>query len=194
MKKLFYLLLASAILLPASVKAHSADEPTLSRAQSNACIHSAEAQTRKAAGQPQDEFLVIYMEDQSKSAFLLDEYPVITFDDDSIVVSCQGTQLTIAYAAVADIAFVTEDGTPTTIGDISLKDNGNPQRPHIKSGEAYFTDLEPGSDIHVHDMQGHSVAIIHVGSDGTAVVNLRALPKGVYILATKNYSYKIVNP
>ena len=170
MNKNFYTLFFAAmtilVLLPTSMKAQNTDE-----------VH--------------DEYLVIYMEDQSKSVFLLDEYPVITFEDDSVVVNCQETQITIAYAAISDVCFVTEDGTPTAIDDII---SDNPRHPDIKSGEAYFTDLEPGSRIRIHDMQGNTVATISVGADGKAVVNLRAMPKGVYILATKNYCYKIVNP
>ena len=88
--------------------------------------------------------------------------------------------------------FVVEQVT-TAIERPTVQPNGDDIRPTIAFGEAKFNGLKAGTRIMVYSVEGKAITTVTATTDGQATVDLRSLPKGIYILRTPAKSFKIYN-
>lgn len=137
-------------------------------------------------------YLVISLSDGSESKFSLADNPLITFNNDTLVVSCAGDDIAVGIDGVKNYHFVVEQVT-TAIERPTVQPNGDDIRPTIAFGEAKFNGLKAGTRIMVYSVEGKAITTVTATTDGQATVDLRSLPKGIYILRTPAKSFKIYN-
>ena len=140
-------------------------------------------------------YLLLRQADGTAVKFALTDYPVLTFEDGDLVVSCNGERISFGVQDLTTHEIIIEqvDKTPTAIDRVVSSEGVSPSYPQIGFGQASFSGLKEGQQIRVYTVDGKIVSTVKVAADGKAAVDLRSLPKGVYILRAPNKSYKISN-
>lgn len=137
-------------------------------------------------------YLIISLTDGSESKFALADNPVITFNGDTLLITCASDELSVDLNGIKDYRFSVEQ-VSTRIDRPSVTPNGGEVRPTIAFGEAKFSGLEAGTRVMVYTIEGKAITTVKASADGEALVDLRSLPKGIYILRTPTKSFKIYN-
>lgn len=115
--------------------------------------------------------------------FYLADDPVITYQDNLLVVKSSKSEVSVAAEDVAAFDFEPSSGD-TGIDDV-FSGNG--------AGGSRLSGLQPGSKVQVYNVEGRLVKTITVSADGKAELDMDALPGGVYIVKTQKTSFKITN-
>lgn len=144
-----------------------------------------------AADNTEGLYLYIQMTDGSNSKFLLTEQPVITFNDNQLIVSLNGkTLLSTEMEGIANCSFQTEQ---TLTGIHEVTSPSQEVRPLVNMGQAIFSGLKPGSTVTIHSADGKTVGQTSADSQGTARISLTTLSRGIYILRTNTHSFKVLH-
>jgi len=117
--------------------------------------------------------------------FNLADNPVITYSNDCLVIVTSKTTVLLNVSEIESTTFSAEDATG--IKGIAV---GNMK---MTSGTASFFQLSPGSTVRVFTTAGELLREEQASADGTATIEMRALPEGIYIIKTENQSIKIIN-
>lgn len=133
--------------------------------------------------------LVVELSDGTQSEYFLEDEPVLTFTDDSIVVTCNNDVVQFAPDNVVDYHF----NTRRVSTDIREAPATNDAEPSFSFSNATFSGLKAGTRIMVYTIDGKPVKTITAGQDGTAKIELSSLPRGIYIIRTPNKSFKVTN-
>ena len=134
------------------------------------------------------QYLIVTLQDETKTVFALAEKPVVTMTDGIFKAE---TPSQVIEAAIADVLNYTfSDQAPYT--DIEqVKTDAT--KPVIETGRAQLAGLKPGTVVNVFTVDGRRTARANAGANGTVEIDLAGLGTGVYILATPTASYKIYN-
>ena len=119
-----------------------------------------------------------------KVAVALADNPVITYANDHLVIKTTEKQVEVAVAEITGYGF-TED-EPSAIRNIEMN------RLH-KHGMVAFDNLITGSTVTLYNTKGELVSTTTAKTDGTAIVDMYGLPKGIYSVRTDKLSIKIIN-
>ena len=131
-----------------------------------------------------DARIVIKQKSGNETVLELATNPVITFEDEDMVVTNDFTTIAIP---LADISYYeVSDGTPTAIAPIT-------DQPKYASGHVIFTDMTKGTSVYVHTLDGKMVSKQTVGASGKVDVSLKSLPKGAYVISTQKNKIKVIN-
>lgn len=114
----------------------------------------------------------------------LAEHPVITYANDQLVITTAEKQVEVPVAEIAGYTFTEE--VPTSIRDVKV----NAQH---KQGMMAFNHLQAGTHVALFNAKGEQVRTSTAQADGTAVVDMHGLPKGVYIVRADQLSIKVIN-
>jgi hypothetical protein len=117
--------------------------------------------------------------------FNLADNPVITYSNNCLVIVTSKTTVLLNVSEIESTTFSAEDATG--IKGIAV---GNMK---MTSGTASFFQLSPGSTVRVFTTAGELLREEQASADGTATIEMRALPEGIYIIKTENQSIKIIN-
>lgn len=133
------------------------------------------------------QFLIVTQNDDSQAGFALSEQPVVTCTDGVLKVTSPTQTLEVELANVKNYAFA-ETFQPTAIEQIK-----NDTKPVIQAGMAQFENLKPGTVINIYTVDGRNAGRAVANDNGSVNVDLTSLGSGIFILATPNASYKILN-
>ena len=131
-----------------------------------------------------DANLVIKQKGGSETILLLSTNPVITFQDEYMVVTSDVSSFMIpidmieSYGAANDV---------TAIHHITQEHS------EYKDGSVVFSGLYHDSNVSIYKADGTLISSQKADNSGHAVVSVSNLPKGVYIVRTPNSSMKIIN-
>ncbi len=117
--------------------------------------------------------------------FALLEKPMITYQNNQLVVATSKETVEIPVGDISSIVF---SGTSTAIHNLMSED-----KPQVKGGLVYFSDLKPGTLIYVFTSDGKNIAKVKADYSGTAQVNLSEFPKGIYLIKAGKQTIKIIN-
>ena len=115
--------------------------------------------------------IVVKLQDGGENIFFLGESPKLMNFADSLAVIYKNQQLNFALKDIKDYHF--EERNPA-----GIKQTENSS---TKQGQA---------DITVFTLEGRRVAVVEIGKDGTAQLDMRNKPAGVYIVNTGKQSFK----
>ena len=132
-------------------------------------------------------FLIVTQNDDSQAGFALEEQPVVTCTNGVLKVTSPTQTLEVELANVKNYAFA-ETFQPTAIEQIK-----NDTKPVIQAGMAQFENLKPGTVINIYTVDGRNAGRAVANDIGSVSVDLTSLGSGIFILATPNASYKILN-
>ena len=120
--------------------------------------------------------LVITTKSGMEATFLVADEPVITFQDNLLVVRAGNDEVSAEAADVASFEFF--PGDTSGVGQITI-------------GDTTLSGLQPGTPVEVYTFDGQHVASFKVDDSKSVSVGLGDLSSGIYILRTPSSSFKI---
>lgn len=131
-------------------------------------------------------YLVVSERNGTTTYFALSGKPVVRTSGGQVAVTAPESNISVAIADVKDITFSNE--VPTSIGKIVVS-----QPSFLGNGSVLFSGLNPGDKVFVYTTAGATANSATATTDGTCSLDLKQLPRGVYIIRTPNASYKVTN-
>ena len=131
--------------------------------------------------------IVVKLQDGGESIFFLGKSPKLMYFSDSLAVVYDNQQLNFALKDIKDYHF--EERNPAVIGQTE-KGNVQQGQADFTQGIANFTHYPAGSRIAVFTLEGRRVAVVEIGKDGSAQLDMRNQPAGIYIVNTGKQSFK----
>ncbi|WP_314959508.1 T9SS type A sorting domain-containing protein [Prevotella pallens] len=131
--------------------------------------------------------IVVKLQDGGENIFFLGESPKLMNFADSLAVIYKNQQLNFALKDIKDYHF--EERNPAGIKQTENSSTKQGQA-DFTQGIANFTQYPVGSRITVFTLEGRRVAVVEIGKDGTAQLDMRNKPAGVYIVNTGKQSFK----
>ncbi len=129
--------------------------------------------------------LVVNRASGGQNIFALSQEPVIVFFGNKMRVTTSAGTVNIPLADVTN--YVLKDAT----GIEGVKaDEGSAT---LEDGQVVFTQIGAGQNVSVVTPNGVSVLTTSADAQGKATVNLKALPKGIYIVKSPKNSIKVIN-
>ena len=130
-----------------------------------------------------DAQIVIKQKSGNETVLKLSTNPVITFEDENMVVASDIIQISIPMGDIDD--YVVNNGT-TAIEPVTTQ-------PQFTRGHVIFSGMATGSPVYVRTLDGKVVGKQAADASGKADVSLENLPKGTYIISSQNNSIKVIN-
>ena len=118
-------------------------------------------------------------------SFALSDKPIISYQNNLLKLST--TKETIEFS-VTDITSFRFEETSTSVRNLMSGD-----KPLVKGGIVYFSDLTPGNLVQVFSTDGRKVAETKIDTNGTAEVNISVFTKDTYIIKTEKHTIKYMN-
>ena len=128
-------------------------------------------------------FLQVNLKDKSVS-FALAEHPEITYSNDLLKITTASQSAEFSVTDINDFCF--KDSATDILG-ISIPKAG------LHAGQLFLSGLTAGALVEVHSLAAHLVFQTKASDDGQVIIDMSNLSKGVYIVCTGNYSFKITN-
>lgn len=127
-------------------------------------------------------------------AFALTDNPVISFQDNNLLVKSLDDSLVVSLAN-ANYFFDERIIAEHTTTDISVPTlpGINQKQPQLAFTNGMVSGLRSGDIVRVFRVNGTLVKVIKADAQGHAALELRQLPNGIYIIKTPNNSIKIIN-
>ena len=131
-----------------------------------------------------DANLVIKQKGGSETVLLLSANPVITFEDEDMVVTSDVSSFMIPIDMIESYG---------TVNDITAIHQITQEHPEYINGSVVFRGLSHDSEVSIYKADGTLVFSQNADGSGHATVSVSNLLKGVYIVRTPNSSMKIIN-
>ena len=127
-------------------------------------------------------------------AFALDNEPVITYSDNSLVVRSLNDSLVAGLDGTSYFfeERVIDDYVTTAINNVALPGISTP-KPQMAFSSGTVSGLRPGDVVRVYRINGTLVKDIRADEQGRATLELSQLPNGIFIIKTPTSSIKIIN-
>lgn len=130
-------------------------------------------------------FLVVSAKDGTKTTFALANEPKVYCKDGKLEIVNKGTTFSLNLTDLRNYAFSEKS---TGIVDVDIEGNLR-----MENGCVVFHGLPSGSMVSAYMQDGRMVKECKVDTNGTAVVDLSSLPKGIVILHSNKTDIKIIN-
>lgn len=132
-------------------------------------------------------YLVLWMNDGSKVLFSFDDYPKVTHTNGEVVMTTENGSFAYSDSAVWKFTVSQQANEDTSVGNITSS-----QSSWHKAGDVIrFTSAAPGSQVSLYALSGMLLDSYIIGSDGTLSISLSALEQGIYVIKTKETTFKI---
>lgn len=133
----------------------------------------------------EEQALCLSMRDGSSVSFFLNEKPKMTFVADSVKIVSSVSQAKVKRSDVLDIKFKMD--VPNSIEDVC--ENGTVE---FGSESIRVENLKPNGIVNVYSVDGRIVMSEKVNSNGLAVIQLHAIPSGIYLLNYNDITIKFI--
>ena len=130
-------------------------------------------------------YLVVNAKDGTSTTFALTDEPKVLCKAGKLEIVNKGTTFTMSLADVKNYAFSDES---TGIAPVKKDDNIR-----MVNGSVVFNGLSADSKISAYTQDGRLLKDFKADANGTVVVDLSGLPKGIVILHSNNTDIKILN-
>ena len=137
---------------------------------------------RQARASDDVQYIVIKTATETVTVALADN-PVITYANDQLIITTAEQQIEVSVADITDYGFTEE---PSSIRNIEVS-------PLYKQGMVAFDHLKEGTAVMLCNAKGEIIHTTTAQADGTAVIDMHGLTKGVYIICSGKLSIKIIN-
>ncbi len=138
-------------------------------------------------------YLVLTETNGTKTEFALESFPVITIEDNNLVITCKDQKLTTALTGVQDYHFI-EKKVTTSISSVPSNDPKNASNtPQFSFSNAEVNGLKAGARVAIYNLNGTQISSVTADGEGRVALDFSSLPKGVYILRTPTKSFKFMN-
>lgn len=129
--------------------------------------------------------LGIFMKDGTSVYFLLEEKPLITFENSNVKVVSSTDEAVFERSQVDCFEFV--DEIPTAIEEV--EEEFNREKCELSSNAIYLSGLTPGCKVQLFSIGGQSILAASANEDGTVTISIDSLPAGIYLV---NYNVNTI--
>lgn len=132
--------------------------------------------------------LVLNMTTGKQVIFMLDDLPIVTFEDDELVITTPNNVVSYQDGDVVKFTYSYVDPSKvaqTTFSDTMFKFEGNVLR-------AY--NLEPLSDVSVFSVDGSLITSAKTGANGEITLSIPQLSGNVVVVKTSLAKFKMMKP
>ncbi|MBF1598443.1 MAG: T9SS type A sorting domain-containing protein [Prevotella sp.] len=137
--------------------------------------------------------LVLTETNGTTTEFALESFPVITIEDNNLVITCKEQKLTTALTGVQDYSFI-EKKVTAGISSVPSNDPKNASNtPQFSFSNAEVSGLKAGARVAIYNLNGTQISSVTADGEGRVALDFSSLPKGIYILRTPTRSFKFVN-
>lgn len=116
--------------------------------------------------------------------FALSDHPVITFQNNQLIVTTPEETVTVPVAEISIGGFADD---LTGIYQLEAAPKG------VRGGQVHFNGLRAGSMVSVYTTEGKMVMQQAAKNDGTVTVDLKPLAKGLYVVKSPTQTIKVTN-
>lgn len=128
--------------------------------------------------------MVLTLTDGTVNRFALTESPTVTYEGESLVVTTGDEQFSTPLSGISTFTF---EQVANAISEMTSEE----QQPVFTPGQARFEGLKTNATVAIYTVDGKMLSSVRANDNGAAIVDLSALPQGLYILRAPNQSYKI---
>ena len=135
-----------------------------------------------------DHHLVIETNNSKKHSYSLEDNPVISFNNDILVIKTDKIELSYPISDIAKYYFTKED---TGISSV----NGDVNNIHFNYTNTDFLLIEgiaSEDNVNVYEINGRTCHVNIVRNSNSITIELRTLPKGIYLVKVNNHSFKLI--
>ncbi len=132
--------------------------------------------------------LGIFMKDGTSVYFLLEEKPLITFENTDVKVVSSADEAVLERSQVDRFEFVNE--IPTAIEDV--EEEVNREKCELTHNAIYLSGLAPGCKVQLFSIGGQSILATSANGDGTATITIDSLPAGIYLVNYNENTIKFI--
>jgi hypothetical protein len=132
--------------------------------------------------------LVVHIKGANKRtiSITLEEKPIITFEGENLIVTTKNNRGSFPLEFV-DYYEIAESTTSIE------QPQSHPQKTVIANGHVVISQLADGSKVRVYTIDGKQVGNYTAGNTGQVDIDLKALPKGIFVISSPGISFKITN-
>lgn len=130
--------------------------------------------------------LILQLKDGSRVAYYLESYPKITFSGSDLLLTTSDIKVYYPFDELQKYTF--EKQKPSSI----LSSSAAMSSVQLSKDNISFKGMSYGEQIAIFTMDGHKVVSQIVGSDGSCVISLKALPAGIYVVQYGKSNIKIL--
>lgn len=130
-------------------------------------------------------YLVVNAKDGTTTSFALADVPKVSCKEGKLEIVSKSTTFSLSLAEVRNYAF---SENPTGIAEVEKKGNLR-----MENGHVVFNGLPSGTMVSAYMQDGRLAKDFKADANGTAVVDLSGLPKGIVILHSNKIDIKIIN-
>ena len=135
-----------------------------------------------------DHHLVIETNNSKKHSYSLEDNPVISFNNDILVIKTDKIELSYPISDIAKYYFTKED---TGISSV----NGDVNNIHFNYTNTDFLLIEgiaEEDNVNVYEINGRTCHVNIVRNSNSITIELKTLPKGIYLVKVNNHSFKLI--
>ena len=135
-----------------------------------------------------DHHLVIETNNSKKHSYSLEDNPVISFNNDILVIKTDKIELSYPISDIAKYYFTKED---TGISSV----NGGANNIHFNYTNTDFLLIEgiaSEDNVNVYEINGRTCHVDIVRNSNSITIELKTLPKGIYLVKVNNHSFKLI--
>ena len=135
-----------------------------------------------------DHHLVIETNNSKKHSYSLEDNPVISFNNDILVIKTDKIELSYPISDIAKYYFTKED---TGISSV----NGDVNNIHFNYTNTDFLLIEgiaSEDNVNVYEINGRTCYVNIVRNSNSITIELKTLPKGIYLVKVNNHSFKLI--
>ena len=136
-----------------------------------------------------DHHLVIEMNDTKKHSYSLEDNPVISFENDILIIKTDKIELSYPISDIVKYYFIKEDDT--AISSV----NGDVNNIHFNYTNPDFLLIEgitSEDNVNVYEINGRTCHVDIIRNNNSITVELKPLPQGVYLVKVNNHSFKLI--
>ena len=130
-------------------------------------------------------YLVVNAKDGTMTSFALADEPKVSSNDGKLKIVSKNTTFSLSLAEVRNYAF-----SENLTGIAVVEKDGNLR---MENDHVVFNGLPSGSMVSAYMQDGRLAKDFKADANGTAVVDLSDLPKGIVILHSNKTDIKIIN-
>ena len=135
--------------------------------------------------------LGIFMKDGTSVYFLLEEKPLITFENSDVKVVSSTDEAVLERSQVARFEFVAE--IPTGIEDIEeVEEKIAREKFELTRNAIHLSGLTPGCKVQLFSIGGQSILATAANENGAVTISTDSLPAGIYLVNYNEITIKFI--
>lgn len=134
-------------------------------------------------------YVVVWFKEEGYVTYPFEQKPVVTYSSKEVNIETSSESVSFKQA---DVEKVTLENTSTPVGIEGVENDVIIPEILQANNQIKFAYFAPGADVRVYTVNGQLVASYEIDDDGTLLLPLTNLQKGIYIIQANNLTHKFI--